>query len=161
MSGFDAIRDLLPFVGAAGGLGGLALCFNVWQTNRRLAPKSKAEAEDITAAAKDKDWTRFQREIGRLVKRCETSDAKADASDAKAERAHARAEEAIAGMHACEQREVLLKGRVAELEAINRGRGQSAQEAATMLAAERIVERHAKDGPALLNQPGGDKPGTA
>lgn len=114
------------------------MCRAYWE-NRRLSPRSKAEAADITAAARDKDWARFQREIGRLVKRCETAEDKADRADDRAEKATIRAEEAIAGMHACEQREVHLKARVAELEAINLGRGQAAQEAQTLLAAERIV----------------------
>ena len=142
----DALSEIAPFLAAAGGLGGLAIMCKAWWENRRLGPKSHAEAANITAAARDKDWARFQREIGRLVKRCETAEDKAQRADTRAESATARAEEAIAGMHACEEREVHLKGRVAELEAVNRGRGQAASEAATLLAAERIVEDQGKRG---------------
>lgn len=120
-----AISNVAPYVAAAGGLGGLAVMCKVFLDNRRLSPKSTAEARNITAAAIDKDWTRFQREIGRLVKRCEL--------------AEERAAQAIVGFMACEEREIHLKSRVAELEAFNMGRGQSAQEAHVMLAAERIV----------------------
>lgn len=137
----DALEHVLPYIAALGGLGGLALMVKSVLENRRLWPKSKAEAENITAAARDKDWARFQREIGRLVRQGKISDDRAERAERRAEAAHEKAEEAIEGFRACEDREVHLKGRVAELEAINRGRGQVAQEAATMLAAERIVER--------------------
>jgi predicted nucleic acid-binding Zn-ribbon protein len=131
------ISALLPFVYAACGAGGLAVIIKGYWDKQVQEPKSKAEAKDITAAAMDKDWSRFQREIGRLVKRAETAEDKSARADEKADRA-------IAGFLACEEREVHLKSRVAELEAINWGRGQIAQEAATLMAAERIVERHGR-----------------
>jgi hypothetical protein len=97
-----------------------------WLTHVRLGPKSKAEARDITAAAIDKDWTRFQREIGRLVKRVE------HAEDA--------AKKALEGQRDCEEREVRLRGRVIELETVLQARGEMRQRAALIVAAEKLGE---------------------
>lgn len=101
--------------------------FGSWLTHKRLAPKSSAEAKSITAAAQDQDWQRFQREIDRLVKRCE-------AAEEKAEKALQRA-------HTCEEREGHLKARVVELEAYNLGQGTARQEAATITARDRLEQR--------------------
>lgn len=136
----EVIRDVGPWFMGAGGLAGWALFAHAVLTNRRLAPKSKAEAQQIVAAAMDQDWQRFQREIDRLVKRCEVAENTAG--------------QAIAGFRACEEREIVLKGRVAELEAINRGRGQLANEVHTLAAAERIVSEHTFP----KAEGGGDKP---
>lgn len=95
-----------------------------WLTHVRLGPKSKAEAKDITAAAIDKDWTRFQREIGRLVKRVEAAE---DAAD-----------RAVKGQRACEEREAKLRGEVVELRAIIQSRGEIRQRAALVVAAEKV-----------------------
>lgn len=97
--------------------------------HKRLSPKSKAEARDITAAAIDKDWTRFQREIGRLVKRVE--------------QAEGAAAKALAGQHACEQREIILNGKIVNLEAIIQSRGEIRQRAAQIAAADRMEEGRA------------------
>lgn len=97
-----------------------------WLTHKRLGPKSTAEARQITAAAIDKDWARFEREISRLVKRLET--------------AEDIAERARRGQRECEEREIELKGRVAKLEAVNAGRGEIRQRAAEVVAADRAVE---------------------
>lgn len=128
-TGFSAV---VPGLSLGAALAAALLTIRTYLEHRRLLPKSTAEARNITAAAQDKDWSRFQREINRLVKRCET--------------AEEQAQEAMDGFRACEEREIGLKGRVAELEAVNRGRGQVANEAATLLAAERIVERDQRDG---------------
>jgi len=141
------LSGLLPFVYAACGAGGLAVIVKAYWDKQIQEPRSKAEARDITAAAQDKDWTRFQREIGRLVKRAETAEDKADRAEEKADRA-------IAGFLACEEREIHLKARVAELEAVNRGRGQAANEAAILMSAERIVERH---GGSMGQEPSSEK----
>lgn len=101
--------------------------FGAWLTHKRLAPKSSAEAKSITAAAQDQDWSRFQREIDRLVKRCEAAEAKAEA--------------ALNRAHNCEEREGLLKARVMELEAYNLGQGKARQEAAEITARERLEQR--------------------
>jgi hypothetical protein len=98
-----------------------------WLTHVRLGPKSKAEAKDITAAAIDKDWTRFQREIGRLVKRVEA------AEDA--------AERAVKGQRACEEREAKLRGEVVELRAIIQSRGEVRQRAQLIVAADKAEAR--------------------
>lgn len=98
-----------------------------WLTHVRLGPKSKAEARDITAAAIDKDWTRFQREINRLVKRVE------QAEDA--------AERATKGQRACEEREANLRGELVELRAIIQSRGEIRQKAALVVAAEKLEAR--------------------
>lgn len=103
-----------------------------WLTHVRLGPKSKAEARDITAAAQDKDWNRFQREIGRLVKRVE------QAEDA--------AGKAIKGQRECEEREVKLNGRVIELETILHTRGEMRQRAALTVAADRAADRAEANG---------------
>lgn len=97
--------------------------FGAWLVHRRLAPKHHAEAEDITAAAKDKDWARFQREIARLVERCE--------------RAEEQADKAIEAQRACEEREIVLNKRIARLEGLDMARGEARQEAAGIVASER------------------------
>lgn len=128
------LSAVIPGVSLGVALSALLVALRMWFDHKRLMPKSNAEARDITAAAQDKDWARFQREIGRLVKRCETAENTAD--------------EALAGFRACEEREIGLKGRVAELEAFNLGRGQSAAETALLVSAERIVERDKREGSA-------------
>lgn len=120
MTGAPAWMPLLTSIVLSILGGGL---LGTWLTHVRLGPKSKAEARDITAAAVDKDWNRFQREIGRLVRRVE------QAEDA--------ASKAIAGQRACEAREARLNGRVVELEAILQGRGELRQRAALIVAAEK------------------------
>lgn len=128
------LTDWLPLLGSAlvSILGGGLL--GAWMTHNRLAPKSKAEARDITAAAMDKDWSRFQREIGRLVKRLEDA-------EAKAERADHRARE-------CEERESLvlreaadLRAELARLRAIELGVGQGRQAVAAEAASARLGAR--------------------
>ena len=103
-------------------LGGGAL--GTWLTHKRLGPKSTAEARQITAAAIDKDWARFEREINRLVKRLEM--------------AEAEAEKARKGQRDCEERELALKARVANLEAINDARGEIRQRAQEVVSADRV-----------------------
>jgi hypothetical protein len=98
-----------------------------WLVHRRLAPKTTAEARDITAAAMDRDWARFQREIDRLVKRCE------NAEDA--------AQQAVKGQRECEEREAGLLARIARLEGLDVARGEARQEAAGIVAIERLAER--------------------
>ncbi|MCW3837794.1 hypothetical protein ACFQ1E_17250 [Sphingomonas canadensis] len=90
-----SIMPILPLAisSAASVLGGGFL--GAWMVNRRLWPKSMAEAHEITAAAKDKDFARFHREIARLVARVEKAEEKADA--------------AAAGQRACEEREARLR----------------------------------------------------
>jgi hypothetical protein len=106
-------------------------------SHHRLAPKSYAEAREITAAAIDKDWARFEREISRLVKRCE------DAEDA--------GRQAVAGQRACEEREIEnarqwairegeLNGKIVKLENILATAGEARQRAAGILAIERAQE---------------------
>jgi hypothetical protein len=95
-----------------------------WLTHKRLGPKSTAEAREITAAAIDKDWARFEREIARLVKRLEI------AEDA--------AENARLGQRDCEERELALKARVTMLEAVNEGRGEIRQRAQEVVSADRV-----------------------
>lgn len=95
-----------------------------WLTHLRLGPKSKAEARDITAAAQDKDWTRFQREIGRLVKRVE------QAEDC--------ASRAIAGQRDCEAREAVLRAEILKLKAVNDARGEVRRRASEITAADRL-----------------------
>jgi hypothetical protein len=109
---------------AMGIVGGGVL--GTWLTHKRLGPKSTAEARQITAAAIDKDWARFEREIDRLVKRVER--AEDDASEAKR------------GQRDCEQREIALQARIALLEAVNEGRGQIRQRAQEVVSAERVQE---------------------
>lgn len=99
----------------------------VWLTHRRLAPKSKAEARDITASAMDRDWRRFEREIGRLVKRLEN--------------AEAAAERAIEAQRACEQRESRLNGEVIKLRALLEQEGEARKLAAGIVAMERAEGR--------------------
>lgn len=106
---------------AGGGLLG------TWLAHKRLSPKSTAEARDITAAAIDKDWSRFQREINRLVKRCEA--------------AEASAEKVLGELHKCEEREIRLKADILRLEAIAIGQGEARQHAAAIVAAERLSTR--------------------
>lgn len=97
-----------------------------WLTHKRLGPKSTAEARQITAAAIDKDWARFEREIDRLVKRVEQ--AEDDASAAKL------------ATQECERREIALQARIAMLEAVNEGRGQIRQRAQEVISADRASE---------------------
>jgi hypothetical protein len=49
--------------------------FGAWLIHRRLAPKSTAEAISIRDAIVDNNWSRFQREIDRLVQRVENAEA--------------------------------------------------------------------------------------
>jgi predicted ribosome quality control (RQC) complex YloA/Tae2 family protein len=116
---------------AGGGLLGTIL------SHHRLAPKSYAEAREITAAAIDKDWARFEREIGRLVQRCE------DAEDT--------AKKAMIGQRECEEREIEnarqwgsreieLTAKIAKFEAILSATGEARQRAAGILAMERTQE---------------------
>lgn len=97
-----------------------------WLTHKRLGPKSTAEARQITAAAIDKDWARFEREIDRLVKRVEK--AEDEASSAKR------------GQRECEQREIALQARIALLEAVNDSRGEIRQRAQEVISADRAAE---------------------
>jgi hypothetical protein len=117
------MQDWLPYIASAtvSILGGGFL--GSWLTHKRLGPKSKAEARSITAAAIDKDWARFQREIDRLVRRLEDAETKA--------------ERAVQKAHECEERESILKQRLAEFEGFMVGSGQARQEAAGIVAAER------------------------
>ena len=101
-----------------------------WLTHKRLGPKSTAEAKAITAAAIDKDWARFEREIDRLVKRLEASEN--------------AAEQAIRGQRECEEREMALKARVVTLEAINAGRGEIRQRAQEVVSADRAADAREK-----------------
>lgn len=95
-----------------------------WLTHKRLGPKSTAEAREITAAAMDKDWARFEREISRLVSRLEA--------------AEDEAREARNGQRDCEARELVLIARVVKLEAVNDARGEIRQRAAEVVAADRV-----------------------
>jgi hypothetical protein len=101
-----------------------------WLTHKRLGPKSTAEAREITAAAIDKDWARFEREIDRLVKRLEASEN--------------AAEQAIRGQRECEEREMALKARLVKLEAVNEGRGEIRQRAQEVVSADRVSEARNK-----------------
>lgn len=98
----------------------------VWLTNRRLWPKTTAEARSITAAAAEKDWLRFEREINRLVKRLE------EAED--------RATRAEAATRECEKREASLRAEFLALKHYVDTEGQMRQEAAKVAAAERLRE---------------------
>lgn len=130
--------QLTAAVLAALGTGGI---FGAWLSYRRLAPKSKAEAREITAAAKDKDWARFQREIGRLVKRLE------EAEDS--------CSKALNALHACEQRESGLRGRIVELEAWVTAEGDARQMAAGVVAIERLLPEQAEKARLLGLKPKG------
>lgn len=102
-----------------------------WLTHRRLGPKSTAEAREITAAAMDKDWARFEREIARLVQRLEDAEDKAD--------------RAVAGQRECEEREIGLKARIAKLEAVNDAQGEIRARAQEVVAADRLAQRKGMD----------------
>lgn len=103
-------------------------------TNRRLSPKSNAEAREITAAAMDKDWARFEREISRLVKRLEDAEDRADLAETKAD-------QALEKLRECEEREARLKAEIARIEAVQLGMGQGRQRAAAVVAADRLEAR--------------------
>lgn len=124
-----ALNWLVPALTLLTVLAGGGLC-GAWWTHKRLAPKSKAEAKEITAAAMDRDWTRFHREIDRLVKRLELSEGQAD--------------KALNDLHRCEERESALKARVVVLEAYVQQEGQMRQDAAMLIAAERNAETRAR-----------------
>lgn len=110
-------------------LGGGA--FGSYLTYRQMAPKSSAEAREITSAAIDKDWARFEREIDRLVKRCE--------------RAEREAAQARKGQRECEERESGLKARIQSLEAVNAARGEIRSRASEIVAADRLAARSLAD----------------
>lgn len=133
----QSLSWLIPALSLLTVLAGGGLC-GAWWTHKRLAPKSKAEAREITAAAMDRDWTRFHREIDRLVKRLEMSETQTD----KAER---KADQAIAALHQCEERESLLKARVVVLEAYAQQESQMRQDAAMIVATERQADAAARE----------------
>lgn len=110
-------------------LGGGVL--GAWLKYKQLSPKSTAEARQITAAAIDKDWARFEREINRLVKRLEE--------------AESVGERARKGQMECEERELALKARVTMLEAVNDARGEIRQRAAQVVAADRATEAGSRE----------------
>jgi hypothetical protein len=101
--------------------------FSALLVNRRLAPKSSAEARQITAAAMDQDWQRFEREINRLVERLTQAEDRASGAEQRARE--------------CEEREGALKARVFALEAYQAQEGQMRQDAAMIVAAERAERR--------------------
>lgn len=118
------LQSLVPIVASllASALTGGVI--SAWLVNHRLTPKSRAEARQITSAAMDQDWQRFEREINRLVKRLEEAEARATSAEARARE--------------CEDRESVLKARVLALETYNQTEGQMRQEAALIVASERV-----------------------
>jgi hypothetical protein len=106
---------------AGGGL------FGSYLTHLRLTPKVSAEARQITAAAMDQDWARFQHEIARLVDRCE--------------RAEKCADDAIKGQRACEEREGRLIARITQLEYLAAAEGEIKKRAAGVVALDRLEHR--------------------
>lgn len=120
MTAASYLPQIFQLVGAIVGGGVLG----TWLTHKRLGPKSTAEAREITAAAIDKDWARFEREISRLVRRVE--------------QAEDEATEAKKATQECERREIVALARIAKLEAINEGRGEIRQRAQEVVSADRL-----------------------
>lgn len=106
---------------AGGGL------FGSYLTHLRMTPKISAEARQITAAAMDQDWARFQHEIARLVDRCE--------------RAEKSADDAIQGQRACEEREGRLNARILQLEALAGAESEIKKRAAGVVALDRLEQK--------------------
>lgn len=111
-----------------------------WLMHRRLSPKSRAEASEITAAAMDKDWARFHREIDRLVKRLEEAEDRAASAERRERECEARAID-------CERHfaetEAALKAKIIQLETYHATIGQVHQEAASIVAADRLEQKRA------------------
>jgi predicted nucleic acid-binding Zn-ribbon protein len=133
---------LLPLAG--GGLLGVVL------ENRRSAAKAEAEATRTTAETKDMEWARFQREIERLDKKSAAQDHRIDQLEKEVRECHEERdrerEERTREREEDMRDRVKLEGEVAKLRGIIDGKGQVAQMASAIVAADRLEGRQIKRG---------------
>jgi len=138
----SAIASVLTIIGgviiplAGGGLVGAVL------ENRRNAAKSAAEADKTKAETVNMDWSRFQAEIARLDKKGAAQDDRIEQLEKDVRECHEerdrereqRTREREQDMRA----RVHLEGEVAKLRGIIDGKGEIAQRAHAIVAADRL-----------------------
>lgn len=146
----SALGSLLTIIGgviiplAGGGLVGAVL------ENRRNAAKSAAEADKTKAETVNMDWTRFQKEIARLEKKSASQDERIDQLERGVRECHEERdrerEERIKEREQDMRDRLRLEGEVAKLRGIIDGKGQVAQMASAIVAADRLESRQIERG---------------
>lgn len=105
-------------------LGGALVAWIKGMPDRKKADVTDKQSEEAAIAAQ---WVRFQGEIDRLLARIGKLENRVDQLETELDESRAREAAAVSEL--------------AKLRAVNAGQGQVRQEAAVMVAAERVVEQ--------------------